>query len=98
MFVSSPPFTRQLRRQLTGRTASLFHRTWETEDQFSDGEIVADLMQVEQLMQHMDERERNQGKGERMKERKGSLGQWVERVTMILSLWCQGHQRTEINK
>lgn len=66
------------------------------EDQFSYGDIVADLMQVEQLMQHMGKTEtRAKGKRNEREEREfRTLGR--ERITIILSLWCQDHQRTEI--
>lgn len=66
------------------------------EDQFSSGDIVADLMQVEQLMQHMGKTEtRAKGKRNEREEREfRTLGR--ERITIILSLWCQDHQRTEI--
>lgn len=60
------------------------------EDQFSYGDIVADLMQVEQLMQRMDETEKpgQRGTDEREEREFRTVGR--ERVTMILSLWCQG--------
>ena len=60
------------------------------EDQFSYGDIVADLMQVEQLMQHMGKTEKpgQRGRNEREEGEFRSVGR--EGVTMILSLWCPG--------